>query len=64
MSRYLDCDDELVEVFLDTVEERFPSLVNLNFKLVFDLKKRIKQGKICLASIELASPKIKYFSKD
>jgi len=64
MSRYEDCNDELVEVFLDLLENRFPAYGNLKFKLIFDLKKRIKQGKVVLASIELASEKIKFFSKD
>lgn len=64
MSRYEDCDDSLVEVFLDVLEERFPAYVNLKFRLIYDTKKRIKVGKICLASIELASPKIKFFTKD
>jgi hypothetical protein len=64
MNRYEDCNDELVEVFLDLLESRFPAYGNLKFKIIFDLKKRIKQGKIVLASIELASEKIKFFSKD
>lgn len=64
MNRYEDADDSLVEVFLNVVEERFPRLINLKFKLIYDLKKRIKQGKIVLASIELASPKLKFFSRD
>lgn len=64
MSRYEDCNDELVEVFLDILEHRFPAFGNLKFKLIFDTKKRVKQGKLVLASVELASPKIKFFSKD
>ena len=64
MNRYEDCNESLVETFIQVMEERFPHLVNLNFKLVFDTKKRVKQGKICLASVELASPKIRYFSID
>ena len=64
MSRYEECNDELVKVFLDLLENRFPAYGNLKFKLIFDTKKRIKQGKLVLASIELASPKIKFFSKD
>jgi len=63
-TRYEDCDESLVKAFLDVVEERFPIYQNLTFKLIFDLKKRIKGGKMILASIELASPKIKFFSKD
>jgi len=64
MMRYEDADENLVKVFLDVMEERFPQYQYLNFKLVYDLKKRIKGGKLTLASIELASPKIKYFSQD
>lgn len=64
MSRFTDIDDSVVETFLDVMEHRFPSLVQLKIKLIFDTKRRIKEGKICLASIELANEKIKYFSKD
>jgi hypothetical protein len=64
MLRYEDADESLVSVFLDIMEERFPQYQYLNFKLVYDLKKRISGGKIVLANIELASPKIKYFSQD
>lgn len=64
MSRFDDIDDSVVETFLGVMEQRFPSLVQLKIKLVFDNKRRIKQGKICLASTELANEKIKYFSKD
>lgn len=64
MLRYEECNDNLVEVFLDVLEKRFPVYGNLKFKLIFDTKKRVKQGKITLASIELTTPKIKFFSKD
>ncbi|MCK4454468.1 hypothetical protein KAW18_00130 [candidate division WOR-3 bacterium] len=64
MSRFIDVDDTVVEVFLDTLEERFPSLIQLKIKLIFDTKKRVAKGKICLAMVELANDKIKYFSKD
>lgn len=64
MTRFIDVDDSVVEVFLDVMENRFPSLAQLSIKLIFDTKRRIKEGKICLASVELASEKIKYFSKD
>lgn len=63
-TRFTEADDSVVEVFLDTMEERFPSLAQLKIKLIFDLKRRIKQGKICLATTELANDKIKFFSKD
>jgi hypothetical protein len=64
MGRFTDVDESVVEVFLETVEERFPYIGQLKVKLVFDTKKRIKEGKICLATTELANEKIRYFSKD
>jgi len=64
INRFTDIDDGVVEVFLAVLEERFPSLAQLKIKLVFDTKKRVKQGEICLASTELANEKIKFFSKD
>jgi len=64
MSRYMEADDALVEMFLKVMENKFPVYQNLNFKLIYDTKKRIKQGKLCFASMELASEKIKFFSKD
>lgn len=64
MIRYEDADENLVSVFLEVMEDRFPNLQQFNFKLVYDLKKRVKNGKTVLANIELASSKIKYFSQD
>jgi hypothetical protein len=64
MSRFTDIDDSVVEVFLNTMEERFPYLIALKIKLVFDTKRRVKKGEIVLASTELASEKIRFFSKD
>ena len=64
MHRFVDVDDSVVEVLLDTLEERFPNLAQLKIKLVFDTKRRIKLGKIVLASTEIASEKIKFFSRD
>jgi len=64
MHRYEDSDESLVEVFLNVVEEHFPQLQYLKFKLIYDLKQRVSKGRLVLASIETASPKIKYLSKD
>jgi hypothetical protein len=64
MHRYEDSDENLVEVFLNVMEEHFPQLQYLNFKLIYDLKQRVSKGRVVLASIETASPKIKYLSKD
>ena len=62
MNRYEDVPGDLEVVFKKVVKERFPGLINTNFKLLFDNKKRVQKGKITLASIELANEKIKYFS--
>jgi hypothetical protein len=64
MHRYEDSDEVLVEVFLDVMEEHFPQLQYLKFKLIYDLKQRSNKGRLVLASIETASPKIKYLSID
>lgn len=64
MLRYEDCNDDLVEVFLDVLEERFPAYGNLKFKIIFDLRKRISKGSIVFATVELASQKIKHFTRD
>lgn len=64
MSRYEEADEGLVEVFLNVLDEHFSSLQYLKFKLVFDLKKRIKAGKLLMANIEVPGPKLRYFSRD
>ena len=64
MSRFTEVDEGLVEIFFSTMEERFPSLIQLKIKLIYDTRRRVKQGEIILASAELASEKIKFFSKD
>lgn len=62
--RYQDADESLVEVFLQVAEEKFPNTcANLNIKLIFDTKKRVSRGKFVLAAIEIASEKIKYFTR-
>lgn len=62
--RYIDCNEDLVRVFLDVVEERFPSFINLNIKLLFDTKKRVSAGKVVLGSISTTSAMTKFFSRD
>jgi hypothetical protein len=64
MSRYLEADESLVTVFLDVMEKNFPIYQNLKFKLIFDTKMRKRQNKLIFATMELASEKIRFFSKD
>jgi len=60
--RYEDADTSLTQVFNQVIAERFNTLQYLNFKLVYDTKKRMKGGQIVLASTEVASPKVKFFT--
>lgn len=62
--RYEDCDESLVGVFLELLEDRFPNKAHLKYKLVFDTKKKVSQGRMVLADIQLASEKIKFFTRD
>lgn len=64
MNRYEEANENLVDVFLRVVENRFPKYQSYKFKLIFDLKKRISKKKIVLASIEMSSAKIRFFSAD
>jgi len=64
MSRFVDIDESVVEVFLEIIEQRFPALAQLKIKLLFDTKRKIKDGDVCLASSKLANDEIKFFSKD
>jgi len=64
MVRFVEADESVVEVYIKAMEQRFPSLAQLKIKLIFDTKRRINQGKIALAMVELANDKIKFFSKD
>jgi len=64
MNRYEDVNDDVVEVFLRVMEERFPKYQPYKFKLIFDLKKRVSKKKIVLASVEMSSAKIRFFSVD
>ena len=62
--RYEECDESLVETFIKVIEDRFPHYAHLKIKLIYDVKKRIKDGNVVLASIERAGEKIRFFSKD
>jgi len=64
MNRYLPASQDLENVFYEVLNDRFPGMVNIQFKLLFDTKKRLKKGKLILATTELANEKIKYFSAD
>lgn len=64
MSRYLDASANLEEVFNEVLTKDFPGLFGINFKLIFDTKKRMSKGKLTLASVELVTEKLKFFTTD
>jgi hypothetical protein len=62
--KYEDVDESVIETFLEVAEENFETIGQLKLKFVFNTKKAVKNGKIRLGTCELASDKIRYFSKD
>ncbi len=64
MSRYLEVEENVYTTLGGLLDKRFNSFATLNFKLVFDLKKRISKGKIVLASTEVATEKLRFLTSD
>jgi len=62
--RYEEANENFTEVFLNVLEDRFPGLAYLKYKLVFDSKKKVSKGRFVLADIAIASEKLKFFTKD
>lgn len=61
---YEDTDKSLNDVLDEVIKERFPSYTNIAIKTIFCNKRRVKKGKICLASIELTNPKTRFLTID
>jgi hypothetical protein len=64
MNRYIEANENLYEIFNEVLQERFPGFVNIKFKLLFDTKRRMKKGKLVLATTELVNEKVKLLSAD
>lgn len=64
MSRYQEANADLITVFNEVMTEDFPGLFGINFKLIFDTKKRMSKGKLVMASVELVTEKLKFFTMD
>jgi len=64
MNRYIEVTENVMIVFNEVLQERFPGFVNIKFKLLFDTKKRMKKGKLVLATTELVNEKVKMLSAD
>lgn len=62
--RYEEANENFTEVFLNVLDEKFPGLIYLKYKLVFDSKKKVSKGRFVLADIAVASEKLKFFTKD
>jgi hypothetical protein len=64
MSRYQEANADLEAVFNEVITKDFPNLFGVPFKLLFDNKKRMSKGKLVLASMELVTEKLKFFTAD
>ena len=62
MNRYTECGNDVRTVFNQVVNERCPVHNHTKFMLVFDSKKRVRKGKITLASIESTNDKTKFLT--
>lgn len=60
--RYEDVTEDVIGVFTEVLSTRFAALSPYTGKLVFDTKKRTKGNSTVLASVELCSPKLKFFT--
>jgi hypothetical protein len=62
--RYEEAGSKEYELLNDLIAERLPELVNAKFKIFFNKKKHISQGKIVLASIAMTEDLVRYLSID
>ena len=58
------CDEEVFDIIKDCREKHFPELSGCNITAIFDSKKRLKDGKITLASIQKPNELMKFFTID
>ena len=64
MSRYYEAPEDVVNIFYEVLNERFPGFANIKFRLMFDTKKRMRKGKLVMASTEAVNDKIRFLSAD
>lgn len=64
MTRYLDDDGTLKEVYEKVIQQHFPFMSNATTKLIFDTKRKQKNKRIVLASCKLARDMERYLTKD
>lgn len=66
MTRYYEADRDVYELLESVINERFPRLEGLKFKVLVDTKTRIDKllGRVVLASIKCVNEVEKFLSKD
>jgi len=60
--RYEDVGQQVQSVFESIRNQHFPELTNAKVKIVFDLKKRVSDGKIILGKIKRTNELEKFFT--
>jgi hypothetical protein len=64
MTRYIDDDGSLREVFDKVVKDNFPFMVNATVKLMYDTKKKVSRGRVILGTCKLARDMEKFLTKN
>lgn len=64
MVRFEDVSSEVTNLANEIQNEFFPELRNVNIKYLFDLKKRMSNGKLVLGRCQKTNDLLKYFSID
>ena len=62
MNRYVECGKDVRTIFDHVVNERCPVHNGTKFMLVFDTKKRVRKGKVTLATIESTNDKTRFLT--
>ncbi len=60
--RFEDVSDSVVRLADEIQEDYFPELVNVKIKFLFDLKKRMSNGKVVLGRCQKTTDVVKYFT--
>ncbi len=64
MNRYEDVYESVYEKLTEIRKQYFPELKNAKTKIIFDTKKRVSGGQICLAKIVKPNDLVRFFTKE
>lgn len=64
MNRYEDVFESTYEKLSEIRRQHFPELKNAKIKIIYDLKKRVSGGQICLAKIVKPNDLVRFFTKE